>query len=65
MDQTLSEKTTLAEFWLNVDTYQLISVKDEMSKLNNVTLADVQRVADNLRKQTAVSVVVKKTEEKK
>lgn len=55
--QTLAE---LAELWLDVDTYRLTSVKDEMTKLNNVTLADVQRVADNLQKQPAVSVVVKK-----
>ncbi|CAN5672369.1 hypothetical protein BH18ACI1_BH18ACI1_04610 [soil metagenome] len=65
MNQSLSEKTTLAELWLNADTYQLISVKDEISKLNSVTLADVQRVAENLQKQTVVSVVVKKSEETK
>jgi len=65
MNQSLSEKTTLTEFWLNADTYQLVSVKDEISKLNNVTLADVQRVADSLQKQTVVSVIVKKIEEKK
>jgi predicted Zn-dependent peptidase len=60
MNQTLSEKTALAELWLNADTYQLISIRDEISKLNSVTLADVQRVAENLQKQTVVNVIVNK-----
>ena len=51
----------LAELWLDVDTYRLTSHKDEMTKLNNVTFADVQRVAGNLQKQPAVSVTVKKS----
>jgi zinc protease len=52
----------LAEFWLDVDTYRLAPVKDEMAKLNNVTLADVQRAAENLRKQPTVKIIVKKPE---
>ncbi len=52
----------LAEMWLDVDTFKLVSVNDEMSKLNNVTLADVQRVAGDLQKQPVVNVVVKKSE---
>ncbi len=62
----LSKKTMsvidLADLWLDVDTFKLVSVNDEMSKLNNVTLADVQRVAGDLQKQPVVNVVVKKSE---
>ncbi|MBA2620437.1 MAG: insulinase family protein [Acidobacteria bacterium] len=50
----------LADLWLDVDTFKLVSVNNEMSKLNNVTLADVQRVAADLQKQPVVNVVVKK-----
>lgn len=62
--QTLSI-SDLAELWLDVDTYKLVSVKDEIKKANNVTLADVQRVAENLQKQPMVSVIVKKPSEAK
>jgi predicted Zn-dependent peptidase len=55
--QTLSG---VADLWLDVDTFKLISVKDEMSKTGSVTLADVQRVAEKLQKEPMVSVVVKK-----
>ncbi len=51
-----------ADLWLDVETFKLVSVKDEMSKLNNVTLADVQRVAEDLQKQPIANVVVKKPE---
>ena len=54
------QQKAAADLWLDVDTYKLVSVKDELSKLNGVTFADVQRVAENLRKQPSVSVVVKK-----
>ena len=57
--QTLADS---AEMWLDVDTFRLVSVKDEMSKLSSVTLADVRRVAEELQKQPIVSVVVKKSE---
>jgi predicted Zn-dependent peptidase len=60
--QKTQTPANLADFWLDVDTYKLVSVKDEFSKLNNVTFADVQRVADNLQKQPQVTVIVKKAE---
>ena len=62
--QTLSVND-LADLWLDVDTYKLISVKDEIQKANNVNLTDVQRVAENLQKQPIVSVIVKKSSEAK
>lgn len=51
---------TLAHLWLDVETYKLVSGKDELSKLSNVTLADVQRISDKLQKETPVSVLVRK-----
>ena len=62
--QTLSVND-LADLWLDVDTYKLISVKDEIQRANNVNLTDVQRVAENLQKQPIVSVIVKKSSEAK
>ncbi len=59
------QQKTPSDLWLDADTYRLVSVKDEMSKLNGVTFADVQRVAENLQKQPRVSVVVKKSGDSK
>ncbi len=53
-----------AESWLDFETYKLVSVKDEMQKANNVTIADVNRVAERLRKEPIIAVsVMKATEE--
>lgn len=61
----LSEITNNSiDLWLDIDTFKLVSVKDEIQRLNSVTLADVQRVAENLFKSPAVSVVVTKASEK-
>lgn len=62
MNRKTVSLSDLADLWLDADTYKLVSVKDEMQKANNVTLADVQRVADNLQKQPIVSVIVKKSD---
>ena len=57
-------RKSLAENWLDAHTYKLPSVKDEMQKANSVTLADVQRVADRLRKEPIVAVsLMKKPQE--
>lgn len=50
----------LTEMWLDVDTFKLGSVKDELSRLNGVALADVQRVGADLQKQPVVNLIVKK-----
>jgi predicted Zn-dependent peptidase len=60
--QKTQSVSNLAEMWLDVDTFKLASVKDEMAKLNDVTFADIQRVAENLLKQPTVKVIVKKSE---
>lgn len=51
----------VADLWFDVDTYKLSSVKDEMAKLNNVSLGDVQRVAGKLQNEPVVSIVVRKS----
>ncbi len=63
LNQKISNVNDLSDWWLDVDTYQLTSVKNELQKANNVTLADVQRVAESLQKQPIVTVTVKKSAE--
>lgn len=47
------------DLWLNNHTFQTMPVKDEMQKTNALTLADVQRVLDNWRKEAVtVSLVI-------
>jgi predicted Zn-dependent peptidase len=48
----------MQEKWLDVETFKLASYKDEIQKLNAVTLADVQRVSERLSKQPFVTVVL-------
>jgi len=59
------DKNNPADLWLDVNTFKLVSVNAEFSKINDVTLADVQRVAENLQKQTVVSVILKNKDEVK
>ncbi|MGI8469441.1 MAG: M16 family metallopeptidase [Pyrinomonadaceae bacterium] len=60
--QKARNTSDLADLWLDVDTFKLISVKDEISKLYSVTFADVHRVSEDLLEQPMVKVVVKKSE---
>ncbi len=55
------EKKPVQEKWLDVETFKLNSVKEEIQNLNAVTLADVQRVSERLSKQPFVTVVLAKT----
>lgn len=43
-----SNPNNLTEFWFDISTYKLTSVKDELSKLNKTTYADAQRVYNEL-----------------
>jgi predicted Zn-dependent peptidase len=52
------DQKPLVDKLLDIDTFKLVSVKDEIQKLNAVTQADVQRVADKLAKQPFVQVVL-------
>lgn len=52
-----------ADFWLDIDTFKLVSVKDEIAKANNVTLSDVQKIAEKLARQPDVTIVLKNAAE--
>jgi peptide/nickel transport system permease protein len=51
-------KINAADLWLDLDTFKLVSVKDEMQKPSNVTLADVQKVVERWKKESVVAVLV-------
>ncbi len=51
----------LEELWLDVDTFKLTSVKDEIQKANNVTLEDVNKVAEDFKKKPIVNLIVTKS----
>ena len=44
--------------WLDVDTYRLSAVQDRLSLIQAVSVADIQRVANRLVKDTSVATVV-------
>lgn len=52
----------ISDLWLDVDTYKLASVKDEIQKIQGVSLEETQKLFDTLQKQPYVSVVVEKKE---
>jgi zinc protease len=63
--QKTQNASGLTDLWLDAETYKLVSVKDEFQKINTVTLSDVQRVEERMRKQPTVTVsIVKPTEQK-
>ncbi|HEX8367541.1 MAG TPA: pitrilysin family protein [Pyrinomonadaceae bacterium] len=43
-----------ADLWLDIDSYKLVSVKDESQKVTNVTLVDLQRVLERWKKEVEV-----------
>lgn len=49
-----------ADLWLDSDTYKLAAPSEEAKKANAVTLADVNRIADQMKTQPLVSVLVAK-----
>ncbi|HEY0459068.1 MAG TPA: pitrilysin family protein [Pyrinomonadaceae bacterium] len=55
----------LLDVWLDAETYKLVSAKDELQKINAVTLSDVQRVEEKMRKQPTVTVSLTKQQEQK
>lgn len=48
----------LADWWLDVDTFKLVSAADEIQSFDAVTPADVQRVAERLSKNPTVTISV-------
>ena len=64
--QKLQSNSSLVDWWLDVETYKLPTVKAEQQALQTVTLADVQKVAETLQNEPkAVVSVVKSGSEKK
>ena len=57
-DRQSDEPASLAEMWLNVDTYKLAVVDDQARALSLITPTDVQRTAARLFGKTPVAVVV-------
>jgi len=53
----------LLDLWLDLDTYRLVSIKDEFQKANSVTLPDAQRIFDKIMAQPIVIVTVTKPAE--
>ena len=59
MNSQTSDKSRLADLWLDVDTYKLSPVSRQYKDLQNVTLADVNNVLQNVvKKSPFVAVVV-------
>lgn len=58
-NKQLEQPETLAGLWLDVETYKLSSVADQVRALNQLALADMQRVAAKLFRDTpSVAVAV-------
>lgn len=59
-----SNKNDFVEDWLDIDTYKLSTYKDESKSSENVTLVDINRTLERLRKEPMVSIsVMKKPDE--
>ncbi len=58
LQQKIQMNPSLSELWLDVDTYKLGSVKDVLTRANNVSFAAMLRVAENLQKEPVVTVNV-------
>jgi len=63
--EVLSEIKTksVEDWWLDVDTFRLVSVANELQSFDTATPTDVQRVADKLSKNPVVLVSVIQTGE--
>jgi predicted Zn-dependent peptidase len=55
---TERSKINAADLWLDLDTFKLVSVKDEIQKPSNVTIADVQKVIERWKKESVVAALV-------
>jgi predicted Zn-dependent peptidase len=56
-----SEKENLINIWLDVDTFQTRFDKDELQKINTVSLVEVQKVAERLIKEPTVTILAVKS----
>jgi zinc protease len=53
----------VSDWWLDADTFRLVSVQDELQSFETVTPTDVQRVAEKLAKNPVVRLSVMQTGE--
>ena len=56
------KQPNLLDYWLDAETYKLVSVKDDWQKSQSVTQADAQRVLEKFQKEAVASVLVVSTE---
>ena len=54
----VTKSEALPDQWLDMDTYRLSAVQDQVALLRSVTAADIQRVANRLFKEAPVASVV-------
>jgi predicted Zn-dependent peptidase len=52
------QKLDAPTLWLDADTFRMQSVKADQDAFANVSLADVQRLADRIKQQPVASVLV-------
>jgi predicted Zn-dependent peptidase len=57
LSTVLAKPDSLADPWLDADTYRLSAPQDQIALLRAVTPSDIQRVANRLFNKTIVSVV--------
>ena len=53
----------LADLWLDIDTFKLATVKDEFQKINNISITDVQRIAERFTKEPTVTILTVKAKD--
>lgn len=56
-NKQLDDPEALANAWLDIETFKLSSIDDQLRALNRVSPADVQRVAAKLFRETPVAAV--------
>ncbi len=54
---TEMNQKSLADLWFDVDTFKLITAQEEFQKINNVSVMDVQKIADRLTKEPTATVL--------
>jgi len=53
MSVALGDLNSVSEFWLDVDTFKLAPIKDQLKSLNSVTLSDILRIHDRVMNMDA------------
>ncbi len=50
--------TDIIDFWLDADTFKIVSAKTEWQAAQSVTISDAQRVLERLQKEAVAFVLV-------